>query len=90
MSCSVKENLVSCQIAYYPIGSAEYLDEIDDVLQVIKNTGLEYSMNEMSTTVKGEASKVIGMIVDLQREMTQKGYEFTMNILLSNVCGCKK
>lgn len=33
-----KERIISCQIAYIPIDSNEYLEEIDGVLELIKDS----------------------------------------------------
>ena len=88
--CSMeKASIVSCQITYFPIDSKYYLDEIDQVLELIKESGLEYNVGGLSTTIKGDAEKVFNLINDIHRKMTSKSCNYTMNIMISNICGCK-
>lgn len=43
--CSMEKiNIVSCQITYFPIDSKYYLDEINKVLELIKESGLQYNI----------------------------------------------
>ena len=85
-----KRGIVSCQIAYLPIGTVDYSDEVHDVLEIIKESGLEYNVDIMSTTIRGESDIVFKLIKKIHSEMSGKNYNFTMNILLSNICGCGK
>ncbi|MCK9217851.1 MAG: thiamine-binding protein [Firmicutes bacterium] len=83
-----KRGIVSCQITYLPIGTVDYPDEVNDVLEIIKESGLEYNVDIMSTTIRGESDIVFNLIKKIHSEMSGKNYNFTMNILLSNICGC--
>lgn len=89
--CSMeKGSIVSCQIAYFPIDSEKYLDEIKEMLNLIKSSGLDYAIGTMSTVIKGEADKVFNLIRNIHEQMSFKNYSYTMNIMLSNICGCKR
>ena len=88
MCAMAKGQIVSCQIAYYPIGSVEYDDEVKTVLQLIEESGLDCNIGQMSTTIKGPGDKVMDLIALINKEMSLKGFKYTMNILLSNICGC--
>lgn len=89
--CSMeKGGIVSCQIAYFPVGSREYSNEIKKVLNLIEGSGLDYDVGDMSTVVKGEPRKVFNLIDSIHRQMTLKNCNYTMNIVISNICGCKK
>lgn len=89
--CSLeKRDIVACQIAYFPIGSKKYLNEIKEILNLIKNSGLDYDFGTMSTIIKGEADKVFDLIKGIHKQAFFKNYGYTMSIMLSNVCGCKK
>ncbi len=83
-----KGNIVSCQLSFIPIGNEEYLDEINKVLSLIKETGLEYNVGILSTTVRGYLKIVLDLIADINKSMSISGCSYTMNILLSNTCGC--
>lgn len=87
--CSVeKGSIVSCQISYFPIDSKEYLKEIDRVLELIKETALEYNIDALSTTIIGDSKKVFDLINNIHKEMSSKDCNYTMNIMISNICGC--
>ena len=83
-----KGNIVSCQLSFIPIGNEEYLDKIDEVLNLIKETGLEYNIGILSTTVRGDSKIVLDLIADINKSMSIAGCSYTMNIILSNTCGC--
>lgn len=88
--CSMgKEDIVSCQIAYFPIDSKKYLDEIKEILNLIKDSGLDYEIGAMSTVIKGEADRMFDLIKSIHKRASFKNYGYTMNIVFSNICGCK-
>lgn len=84
-----KGKVVSCQMSYFPIDSKEYLREVDGVLELIKESGLQYNVDLLSTTLRGESEKVFDLISRIHREMSGKNYNYTMNIMISNICGCE-
>jgi len=84
-----KESIISCQITYFPIDSKHYLNEIDEVLDLIKNSGLDYDIGILSTTIKGNSEKVFKLITNIHGTMSYKNCNYTMNIMVSNICGCK-
>lgn len=88
--CQVeKEHLVSCQISYFPIDSRNYLEEVDRVLEVIKESKLDYQVGDLASVVKGQADKVFKLLAAIDQEMSKNYYHYTMSILLSNICGCE-
>lgn len=88
MCAMAKGSIISCQITYFPIDSRKYLDEINDVLELIKDSGLDYNVDILSTTIKGEVDKVFNLIANIHKEMSYKNCDYTMNIMVSNICGC--
>ena len=81
------EKIASCQISFIPIASDDYLAEINKVLNIIMNSGLDYEIGILSTVVKGKKSLVLKLILDLYETMDNLR-DFTMDIKLSNLCGC--
>lgn len=81
------EKIASCQISFIPVDSSDYLGEIQKVLEIIKGSGLEHSIGILSTVVRGEKSKVFSLIADIYETM-DKECGFTMDIKISNICGC--
>lgn len=89
MCAMEKGSIISCQISYFPIDSNDYLEEIDGVLELIKESDLQYNVDILSTTIKGEDDKVFNLINNIHKEMSHKHCNYTMNIMISNICGCQ-
>ena len=85
--CAV-EKIAACQISFIPIGTDAYLGHIDRVLDIVREKGLESDVGYFSTVVRGERSKVLSLITDIYKAMDSIR-DFTMDVKLSNVCGCK-
>lgn len=81
------EKIASCQIAFTPIVSDNYIDDVKKVLEIINNSGLENEVGELSTFVRGEKTKVLKLIEDIYVTMDQVT-KFSMDIKISNICGC--
>lgn len=81
------EKIASCQIAFTPIVSENYMDDIKKVLDIINNSGLENEVGVLSTFVRGEKSKVLELISEIYETMDIIT-KFTMDIKISNICGC--
>lgn len=88
MCAMEKGEIISCQISYFPIDSIRYIEDIDKVLELIKDSALEYNVDVLSTTIRGDSDKVFNLIANIHKEMSNKDCKYTMNIMLSNICGC--
>ncbi len=84
--CSM-EKIATCQISFTPIVSTNYIEDINKVLDIIKSYEVDYNVGMMSTTIKGNKEtllKIINQIFNTMYEVCS----FTMDVKLSNVCGC--
>jgi uncharacterized protein YqgV (UPF0045/DUF77 family) len=81
------EKIASCQITFTPIVSDNYMDDVKQVLDIINSSGLENSVGVLSTFVRGEKSKVLKLITDIYENMDSIT-KFSMDIKISNICGC--
>ena len=79
---------MSSQIAYFPIDSQNYLNDIKEVLNLIKSSGLEYNIGDMSTIIKGGPEKMMDLINNIHSRISSKGCNYTISIMISNICGC--
>jgi len=84
--CPVEE-ILSCQIAFLPIGTPEYLETIKRVLEIIKESPIHCEFGTMSTTVKGEERRIWELLSRICNEMGPQ-CKFVMDLKVSNVCGC--
>lgn len=81
------EKIASCQITFTPIVSDNYLEDVKTVLDTIDSSGLENSVGVLSTFVRGEKGKVLKLIADIY-EIMDSTTKFSMDIKISNICGC--
>ncbi|WDV47588.1 YkoF family thiamine/hydroxymethylpyrimidine-binding protein [Clostridiaceae bacterium M8S5] len=84
--CSM-EKVATCQISFIPIISNDYIDDINKVLDIIKSYDVKYTIGLMSTTVHGNKDVVLSLINQLFNDMYDV-CSFSMDIKLSNLCGC--
>lgn len=81
-----KEKLISCQLSFYPLGKEDYINDIDQVLEIIRASNLDYTINDMSTIMKGASSLVYKTLQTITDKTTSN---FTMCVVISNTCGCE-
>ena len=83
------EKIASCQIAFTPIASNDYIDDVNKVLKIIDSSGLENEVGVLSTFVRGKKSKILNLITEIYDAMDEVT-NFSMDIKISNICGCGK
>lgn len=83
---SETKNIVSCQIAFAPVESKNFIKDINEVLGIIQKSKLHYETGTMSTVVRGELSEIIGLMENIYKNMNDV-CGFTMDVKLSNICG---
>lgn len=83
----VANPVISCQLSFYPLGEANFLPFIDTVISIIQNSGLPYTVNDMSTIIAGESTQVFALLQTITQTMHSQQCNFSMNIILSNTCG---
>ncbi|WP_432663015.1 YkoF family thiamine/hydroxymethylpyrimidine-binding protein [Wukongibacter baidiensis] len=86
--CSM-EKIASCEISYIPIMSKDYIGDVDRVIDIIKSYGLECNVGILSTTIRGNKEKLFSLIKEIYDTMDDVS-SFTMDIKISNICGCNK
>lgn len=77
----------SCEISFIPIESRSYVDDVDKVLGIIEASGLEHNVGILSTTIRGDKGRILSLIGDIYKTMDEI-CSFTMDVKLSNICGC--
>lgn len=84
--CSM-EKVASCEIAFIPIESKNYVSDVNKVLDIIRSYQLEEDIGILSTTLRGDKDKILNLIQEIYNTM-DGSCSFTMDIKLSNICGC--
>lgn len=88
--CSMeKGTLASCEITYFPIQSENYLEEIRSVIKIIEAYEVEVEVGVLSTTIRGNSEIIFQMMKKIYDGMSMEGCNFTMSMMVSNICGCK-
>jgi len=82
------EKIASCEVSFIPIQTNDYISDVERVLEIIRASDLEHTVGLLSTAVRGEKSKVLGLIKDIYQTMDEV-CSFTMDVKISNICGCK-
>lgn len=86
--CEIQQKgMISCQLSFYPLGRADYLPPIEEVLSLIKNSGLKYKVGETSTLIIGAPGQMFSLLQNVTERMDKSGCKFAMSASISNVCG---
>lgn len=83
-----KARTTSCEITYFPIDSKNYLQDIDKVLEIIKTYPVTTEIGILSTTIQGSSKEVFDLLQEIYHTMDRENCNFTISVLLSNICGC--
>ncbi len=77
---------ISCEISYLPL-EGQTNDQVNTILKIIEESGLDYEIGNYRTVVRGSRSKVIALIDALYQKGDKLG-QFVMDVRFSNACGC--
>ncbi len=78
--------IISCQIVFSPIVSDDYKKDVHQVIDIIKQSGVDFEVGLLSTEIKGDKETIFQLIETIFKTMdTQSG--FTMDVKYSNLCG---
>lgn len=84
----MEEKLISSEISFIPIGTSNYIEDVEKVIEVIKQCEIEYEINAFSTIIRGEKSKVFQVLRSIFDTMENTS-KFVLVIKISNTCGCE-
>lgn len=85
--CPMEEGLISCQLAFYPLATDEYLRDINLIVNLIETSGLDCEVGPMSSYIKGAAEDIFKLLEAIHLVSSQRGIEYSMSLLMSNTCG---
>lgn len=83
------DKVIACELSFLPIASENYEGDVRQVLALIGESGLDHTVGEMSTVIKGKSAALWGTLQKIS-EIMDEHCQFTMIIKVSNVCGCEK
>lgn len=79
------EKTVSCEVSYLPL-SGKTTEQIEDILSVITNSGVDYEIGYYRTILRGSMDKVMSLITELYNKADSFG-DFVIDVRFSNTCG---
>lgn len=85
-------NMISCQVALYPLATENFENVIIEALESIKlftERGLIIEVGSMSTIIRGNDELVFQAVKMLFNEASKDGRRIVLNTQFSNECGCK-
>jgi uncharacterized protein YqgV (UPF0045/DUF77 family) len=86
--CSL-DKIAACEISFLPLQSGDGNANVDKVIELIEQSGLEYNVGVMSTLVRGEKEKVFKLLEEIYAKMDEE-CKFVIAAKISNLGGCQK
>ena len=80
----------SCQISFLPLCEIKPDNAVNRVLTIIKNADVEAEVGPVSTLLRGKPDQLFALLQEIYETMESEGCQFSMNLLVSNHCGCSK
>ena len=79
------EKILSCEISYLPLdnNTNEYIDQI---LDLIKNSGIEHTIGPFRTKLTGSIDPIMNLVKHLYIKADSLS-NFVIDIRFSNICG---
>lgn len=84
------DKVISAELGFSPLDSKDFIKDIDQVLKIIEESGMEYHVGIMSTVVIGKAQEIFDLLESIYKGMDAV-CSFTFHINISNGClACSK
>ena len=81
------DKMISCEIAFTPLGKPDYAADVDRVLHIIEASGMDFEVGAFATVVRGAKDGIFGLLRNIYDAM-EAGSGFILDVKISNVCGC--
>jgi len=80
---------ISCQISFYPLYTEEVGEKVKEVISIVEESGLDTQTNSLSTIIFGYSDEIYSVLEKITKKMDSEDLQFSMNISISNSCGCE-
>ena len=80
------DQIVTSQISFLPLEDQQVNLSVNNILKIIKNSGLKYRVGLLSTEITGNKESVMKLINEIV-EYSINHAQFVIDIKISNVCG---
>ncbi len=83
-------DLITCQIIFYPLGTTDIVDPVNEVIEVIESSSVEeIKIGATATTLKGDREDIYDLLNKISAEMAEENIKYAMSLNISNHCGCQ-
>lgn len=79
--------VIACEISFVPVKCSDSSSPVNEVIEFIEKSGLEYSVGPMSTFLRGDRDKLFQLLKEIYTHMDEK-CNFVISARISNICGC--
>ncbi|RNF41252.1 thiamine-binding protein [Planococcus salinus] len=69
------KTLLSVQIIPHTDGGADYDSYVDKAIEVIKQSGVNYQVHPLETTMEGELSELLSIVEQMNEKLIESGIE---------------
>jgi uncharacterized protein YqgV (UPF0045/DUF77 family) len=76
--------MITAEVAVYPLKTNDATNVINNCIGAIKDTGVNYSVNSMSTILKGSETEVFDCLRTMFTEAERNGVEVSMVATIVN------
>ncbi len=80
---------VTCEFSLYPLGDVNLGQELDKAMAAVGETGLAYTVGNMSTYLEGEAGEVFAALDKAFAAIAREQW-VVMTVTVSNACPAKQ
>lgn len=88
MDISKVFHVAACEISFIPMEGGGGSAPVHRVIELVRESGLEFTVGAMSTLVRGDRDKVFELLEDIYVVMDGE-CGFVIVAKISNVCGCR-
>jgi len=79
--------MLTAEVSVYPLKAGNATKVINDSIEVLKDSEVNYSVNSMNTKLTGTRSEVFDSLKTMFAEAENSGGEISMVVTISNAAG---
>lgn len=78
--------MITAEVAIYPLKTSQATNVINNSIDALNETNVQYSVNSMNTKITGTKAEVFNSLEAMFSEAENRGGEVSMVVTVSNAC----
>lgn len=78
--------MINAEVAVYPLKTNHATIVIDDAVETLQNSNVNYSVGSMNTNISGSTDDVFDSLKEMFNKAESSGGEVTMVVTFTNAC----